>query len=132
VNVVVDTSVWSLFLRRKAIIDRNEHVQKLCFLLENETVFLVGIILQEILDGLKSEKQWNTLIKYSQPFPLVDCTRDDFIDAAKYKNRCRQRGIQAGTFDFLITAVCINHHMPLLTADQDFRHISKHCPLILL
>jgi predicted nucleic acid-binding protein len=131
-NVIVDTSVWSLFLRRKTRDIEEESVGKLVGLLKNDTIYLIGVILEEILDGIRSEKQMDTLIKYFRPFPLIGCIREDFTRAAKYKNLCRKHGMNAGTIDFLIAAVCVNHHMPLLTADHDFEHISRYCPVRLL
>jgi len=132
-NLIVDTSVWSLFLRRKEIKEDDLNVQKLRYYLENqECIFLIGLILQEILDGLNSNEQFDTLLKYFKPFPLIDLTRNDFIQAARLKNNCRSKGIQAGSIDFLITSVCINRNYPLLTADKDFSNISKYCSITLL
>jgi predicted nucleic acid-binding protein len=132
-NLIVDTSVWSYFLRRKKINNDNLFVKKLYYYIQNEDqIHLLGIVLLEILDGIKSQKQFELLINYFGPFPLIDLTRNDFIEAAKIKNKCRKQGIQASSIDFLITSVCINRNYPLLTADKDFKYISKHCSLILL
>ncbi|MBN1781406.1 PIN domain-containing protein [bacterium] len=132
-NLIADTSAWSLFLQRQKVSQQNDCVRKLRFSLENrDCIFLIGVILQEILDGLASEKQFNALTEYFRPFPLIECTREDYIKAVQLKNLCRKKGIQAGTIDFLIAAVCINHQMPLLTADRDFEYISAHCGLALL
>ena len=131
-NLVVDTSVWSLFLRRKKIDDENPFVQKLRYHLENQDcIFLIGMILQEILDGIDSHEHFNNLVKYFQPFPLINENRKDFIEAARLKSLCRRKGIQAGSIDFLIASICTQRHIPLLTADKDFLNISKHCSLIL-
>lgn len=45
------------------------------------------------------------------------------------RNRCRKRGIQAGTIDALIAQLCIRHELVLLTSDVDFTHIAKHTAL---
>lgn len=132
-NLVVDTSVWSLFLRRKKTDDENPDVQKLRYHLGNQDcIFLIGIILQEILDGIDSDDQFDKLAEYLQPFPMVEPNRNDFIEAARLKTLCRRKGIQAGPSDFLIVSICTQRNYPLLTADQDFYHILKHCSLILL
>ena len=132
-NLVVDTSVWSLFLRRKKIDDENPFVQKLRYHLKNQDcIFLIGLILQEILDGIDSDEQFDKLRKYFKPFALIDHDREDFIQAARMKAVCRRKGIQAGTIDFLIASVCTQRNYPLLTADKDFFNIAAHTSLTLL
>jgi predicted nucleic acid-binding protein len=63
---------------------------------------------------------------------MITCSRTDFINAAKLKNRCRSKGVQAGSIDFLIAAVCIDRNYFLLSADKDFVNIARHCPLLIL
>jgi len=62
VNVLVDTSVWSLALRRKA---RRDHamVDELAELIREGRVMMMGPIRQELLSGIKEElltHQWVT------------------------------------------------------------------------
>lgn len=133
VNLIVDTSVWSLFLRRKNVDEDNPHVLQLRQHIENQDcIHLVGIVLQELLDGLKSPKHFDLLLGYFDSFPLIDLIRDDFIEAARLKIKCRSKGIQAGSIDFLIAATAINRNYPLLTTDKDFRYIAKHCKIMLI
>lgn len=131
-NIVVDTSVWSLLLRKAKRNDEDAPLKKLRFYLEHEyCIYLVGPVLQEILDGLKNPSQFDLLVEYFEPFPLVECNRRDFIDAARLKNLCRSKGIQASSVDFMIASICSNREYSLLTTDKDFLYISKYCPLLL-
>jgi len=133
VNLIVDTSVWSLFLRRKKVDKDNPFVLQLRKHIENQDcIHLVGIVLQELLDGIKSSKQFDLLADYFNSFPLIELLRDDFVEAARIKNKCRNKGVQAGSIDFLIAATAINRNYPLLTADKDFLYISKHCEIMLI
>lgn len=133
VNLIVDTSVWSLFLRRGKVDTDNPFVLQLRHHIEKQDcIHLVGIVLQELLDGLKSPRHFDLLLDYFDSFPLIELVRDDFIEAARLKNRCRSKGIQAGSVDFLIAATAINRNYPLLSADKDFFYIAKHCRLMLI
>ena len=132
-NLVVDTSVWSLVLRRPRVDDSNIHVQAFRAHLEsNNRIFLLGNILQELLDGLRSSKQFDRLVTLLEPFPLLNVDRSTYIAAAELRTACRTKGIQAGPIDFLIATACCQHGYPLLTADQDFSRIAKHCDLVVL
>lgn len=132
-NLVVDTSVWSLFLRRRERSGDDPHVVRLRHHLEGQDcIHLLGPILQELLDGVKEQRQFDTLRDYLEPFPLIELVREDFIEASRLRNRCRSRGVQASPTDFLISASCVRRNYPLLTADNDFRHIAAHCRITLI
>jgi predicted nucleic acid-binding protein len=133
VNLVVDTSVWSLLLRRKNHDHNHPLVQKLKSCLEQQDgIFLVGTILQEILDGVRNEEQFIKLTEYFSVFPLLEVDRQDYVEASRLRNHCRSKGVQAGPADFLIAAACIRWDYPLLTADGDFNLIAKHSRLAML
>jgi predicted nucleic acid-binding protein len=133
VNLLVDTSVWSLFLRRRKANQSAPHVRRLRSHLEGQDcIHLIGPVLQELLDGVREAKQFDVLNDYLEPFPLLDLTREDFVEASRLRNHCRSRGVQASPTDFVIAAACIRRNYPLLTADKDFEHISTHSELTLV
>lgn len=127
--MLVDTSVWSLALRR----DRPPASREVSLLEEaitrGETVLMTGVILQEVLQGFFVEKRFRDLEKRLQAFPLLELARADYVSAAEIRSRCRTKGIQVATIDAQIAAAAIGHGCLLLTTDDDFRHISRHFPL---
>jgi len=133
VNLVVDTSVWSLVLRRPQVEETNRFVQAFRFhVTQGHGLLLIGNILQELLDGLKFLRDFHRLLALLEPFPLLELTRETYVEAAQLRNTCRSKGVQAGPIDFLIAAACIEHGYPLLTADQDFTHIAHHSDLVVV
>lgn len=132
-NLVVDTSVWSLLLRRPLVDESHPLVRAFRAHIEaDDGIFLVGNILQELLDGLRDKKDFDRLTRLLEPFPLLPLERDTYVAAAALRQRCRAKGIQVGPIDCLIAAACIQHNFPLLTADRDFLHIAQHSELIVL
>ena len=132
-NLVVDTSVWSLVLRRGNVDEENGWVRAFRKRMEDgDEVSLLGPILQELLDGLRRPEQFKRLQKILEPFPIEPLTREIYIQAAQLGNECRRRGVQAGPTDFLIAAACVEWNTPLLTADGDFSRIARHSALRLL
>lgn len=95
-------------------------------------VFLIGNILQELLDGLRNRKDFERLKKLLEPFPLLPLERETYVQAARLRQHCRSKGIQVGPIDCLIASACIEHGFPLLTNDRDFGHIAKHADLVVL
>ncbi len=132
-NLVVDTSVWSLVLRRRRVQEDDGHVRAFRACVEGgHGIHLIGNILQELLDGVKTSKDFERLIQIMAPFPMLALRRETYVAASKLRNHCRGQGIQASSVDFLIAAACIESGYPLLTADHDFRHIARCSELTLL
>ena len=127
--LLVDTSVWSLALRRDIAATQPEvwHLQQA--LLGEQTVVTTGLVLQELLQGFSGPKARGQIIDCFSSLPLVQPDRQDHIHAAALRTTCRRGGVQLGTIDALIAQICIRHQLTLLTTDQDFTHAGRHCPL---
>lgn len=123
--IFVDTSVWSLFLRRDG--ERHEpQVIRLRTTLESgEAIFTTGIVLQEILQGAGSPRSSDLILEHFSAIPCITPQRTDHVDAAALRNACRRAGWQIGTIDALIAQLCIRHGLMLLTTDQDFLRVKK-------
>lgn len=125
----MDTSVWSLLLRR----DRPSDVPQVDALRDaldtGNRVLCTGLILQELLQGFAGPKAKQQIVSRFAAFPLLNPDREDHIAAAELRNLCRTRGVQAGTIDSLLAQLCIRHELTLLTTDVDFDHIAKHTSL---
>jgi predicted nucleic acid-binding protein len=128
-NLLVDTSVWSLLLRR----DRPSRVPQVDVLVDaleaGNRVLCTGLILQELLQGFSGPKAKKQIVDRFAAFPLLNPDREDHIAAAELRNLCRTRGVQAGTIGALLAQLCIRHELTLLTTDADFDHIAKHTSL---
>lgn len=131
-RILVDTSVWSLALRRKAGIVNSETAMLKALIEEGEDIFLLGVILQEILQGIKNPKDFSALKGYFEAFPLIDLTREDYTKAAELKNHLIKKGKQASTIDALIASAAISYNCSLFTTDEDFSYIAAHSKLKLL
>ena len=129
-KVIVDTSVWSLALRRESQINFGP-VQELRALIQDHRAQMIGPIRQEILSGIRHESQFKKLKKHLDAFPDLPIPTEDYISAAKFFNLCRTRGVQGSNTDFLICAVAVRNKYSIFTTDKDFETFAKHVPIIL-
>ncbi|SPD73182.1 PilT protein domain protein [uncultured Desulfobacterium sp.] len=93
---------------------------------------ITPFIMQEILQGAASEKDFELLRKYlsTQRFYHLKDPLNSFIDAAKTYMKCRRKGITIrSTIDCLVAQTAIEHDLMLLHNDNDFRRMSKVIPL---
>ena len=127
-NVLVDTSVWSLALRR-AHPPEDAHVQELAELISEGRAALIGPIRQELLSGVKVPGQFRMLRDRLRAFPDVELAAEDYEEAAHDFNLCQARGIQGSNTDFLICAVAVRRRMTILTTDGDFQDYARVLPI---
>lgn len=128
-TLLVDTSVWSLALRRD-VDGAAPQVGALRVALEGvEIVVTTGLVLQELLQGFAGPRARRDILTRFTALPLLSPDRQDHVDAAELRNACRRAGVQLGTIDALLAQLCIRHDLTLLTTDSDFVHAAAHCTL---
>jgi hypothetical protein len=128
-GLLVDTSVWSLALRRDTPPEAPE-VEALSAALHGEAVVATcGIVLLELHRGLLPGRVRDEVTDRLSHLTWLEPQRDDYLAAADLATTCRRSGVQLGTVDSLIAQLAIAHDLDLLTTDQDFAHASAHIPL---
>lgn len=131
-SILVDTSVWSLLLLRKKTSPHPAALFLKRQIEEKTGLRLTGIIYQEVLQGIRSDTLFQSIKSYLREIPCLEMPPVLHEEAARLFNRCRQKGIQAGTVDCLIATASIHFDSPLLTTDPDFRHIAQYSDLRLV
>ena len=129
-KVLVDTSVWSLALRRKQPAD-SPVVTELIELIGEVRCQIIGPVRQELLSGIKSQVQFQQLRHHLRAFPDLETTTLDYESAADFFNLCREKGIQGSNTDFLICAIAARHKIPIFTTDENFTLFQPHLPITL-
>jgi predicted nucleic acid-binding protein len=127
-DVLVDTTIWSLALRRRrGDLNRYERllVSEWADLVRYGRARIIGLVRQELLSGIKTSAQFEALRKAVSVFldELVDT--GDHEAAAEAGNKCRSRGIAVSPVDMLICAVALRRGMSIFTTDPDFEKYAK-------
>ena len=125
----VDTTVWSLALRRGVVVDVPEVRVLKEALTEGGQIVTTGLVLQELLQGFTGPKAKADIIDRFAAIPLLAPDRVDHIAAAELRNTCRRAGVQVGTVDAILAQLCIRHKLSLLSTDGDFRNMARHIEL---
>jgi hypothetical protein len=131
-RVIVDTSVWSLALRRRAK-NLSPSQKALTFLLRDLVIdgdaILLGIVRQELLTGIADARTFESLSEHLRQFDDLPPEADDYERGASFANRCVRSGIAPGTVDMLICAIAVGRDLPILTLDDDFPRYAKVLPI---
>ena len=131
-NVLVDTSVWSLALRRKRqdlSAAELSVVEELADLTREGRVRTLGLIRQELLSGIKTAAQYEKLRVALRAFPDEGIETSDYEAAARASNECRSRGVTAPVVHALICHVAFSRQWGIFTTDPDFKAYAKVLPI---
>lgn len=130
-KVIVDTSVWSLALRRDSVAAASGEALVLEKLIRDYRVVMLGAIRQELLSGIRHTVQFERLRDKLYAFPDLDLAEADYETAAQFFNQCRNKGIQGSNTDFLICAAAVRRNLPVFTTDKDFLSFREHIGIAL-
>jgi len=129
-NVLVDTSVWSIALRRRkqklsSSLGDYFIIEELKELIKEMRVVIIGLIRQEILSGISDRSHFIKLRNYLRSFQDLPIDSNAYERAAEFYNLCRRKGIQGSHIDFLICSIAETHNLSIFTTDNDFINYAK-------
>jgi predicted nucleic acid-binding protein len=125
--ILVDSSVWIDFLRGIAT-PQSLHLRDL---LDKERLATADLVLAEVLQGSRGERDFSFVLQWMSTLPVVVIgSQDVAIEAARNHRRLRERGITVRkTIDTLIATRCIMDGFELLYSDRDFDPFVTHLGL---
>ena len=118
-SVVVDASVWIPYLR----LPGSPLGHQVFDLLARTRARLTTLTLAELLQGARSEGEFEGLRDLFRDVPRVHETPEDWIEAARLTSGLRRRGITVPLLDCCIASTCLRLGALLLTLDADFDRI---------
>lgn len=124
-RILVDTSVWIDFFNGIKSREADIIVE---YISHSYPVFLCPVIFQEILQGFKSDRDYNKSKELLLEFPFILSNPiEAAIGAANLYRSLRKKGITIRkSNDCLIAFYAISHSIPILFKDRDFSIINKH------
>lgn len=130
--ILFDTSVLSRVFRRRrpAAEERGLRAVFEELMASDVPLGLPGIVLQEVLSGIRSQRQLSDLTtKLLASFAVVPEGVPEHVEAARVKNTCLGKGLNVSGVDCLIAACAITGKHELFAVDEDFEAIAMHAPL---
>ena len=120
---LVDTTVW-IDLFRNADTPQVRELERLIH--SNEDVCICGVILTEVLQGIRDDKDYARTLASFDAFVLLPMSPLTFLKAAELYRTLRSHGLTIrNSVDCMIAAVAIEHDVPLLHNDRDYEAIAS-------
>ena len=122
--IAADTSVLIDYFQGK----NNIHTDKLDEVFAHHLLVLPPAVLVELLSDALLPKKF---IDKIEELPLLELTKNYWQRAGINRSKIISKKLKAPLADTLIAQSCIDHQVPLITRDTDFRHFVKYCGLTL-
>lgn len=126
--ILLDTNILSLMFRRN---DTPEYVRplrnRLQWLAGLQRVAVPGLVIQELLTGIRHPEQFQRICRGVQAIPVLQTTIEQHIEAAQLANRCLLHGVSAHVTDTLLASLALSMKGYVLTEDQDFLNMAPYC-----
>ena len=130
-KVIVDSSVWIDFFNGK----NTPAVQKFKTLIKQDIqIFITGIILQEVLQGFKDDREFSIALEHLTGFAILSVEEKELaIEAAQIFRTLRRKGKTIlSSNDFIIAVIAQKHDCVILTSDKHFKTIVQDMGIRLL
>ncbi len=127
-KVLVDTSVWIEFFRKKG----TNVSAKLREYLKLSQVCYAGPIAVELYQGAKTHKEIQVIDQLFQTIHYVDITRTHYHHAGLISQKAAREGKIFSTVDMILAVVAHEEQLLLFSLDSHFQDIAKYCTLSLV
>jgi predicted nucleic acid-binding protein len=127
-KVLIDTSVWIEFFRKKesSISSRLKEYLKL-----NQACY-TGPIAVEVYQGAKTPKEIQIIDQLLQTIHYVEITRMHYHHAGLISQKAAREGKVFSTIDMILASVAHDEQLFLFSLDTHFQEISRYCKLSLI
>ncbi|MGH8500323.1 MAG: type II toxin-antitoxin system VapC family toxin [Methylococcales bacterium] len=125
--ILVDSSVWIDYFNGTSTPESD----RLDAMLGTEPVALGDLILVEVLQGFRHDKDFKTAKELLTSLTLFDLSGKQMaIRSAENYRLLRRKGVTVRkTVDVIIATFCIEKELPLLHSDRDFDVFHEHLKL---
>ena len=117
-KVLVDTSVWVEFFRH-----RSEPGRLVEDLLMGHAVWTCGMVMFEILKGIRLEEEKTRVLQLLEILPYVEMTKALWLRASELSTDLRREGVTLPNSDLFIAAIALGHNLSVFTLDHHFKQI---------
>lgn len=126
-KVLVDTSVWIDFFRKK-----EPSYSRVLKLLDEDKICCIGLILAELIQGAKSREEVKTIKDFTYVFSFLDESGKLWEKAGELAYSLKRSGKQIGLSDCYIAIASNNEKVGILTLDNHLDTIRGHLDILLL
>jgi tRNA(fMet)-specific endonuclease VapC len=127
-KILIDTSIWIDYFKNKG-----SHIADIVDeILTADEVHVPRIVIAELIQGAKSEKEIAILEKFVDAFNIVDQREDTWIKAGRLSFMMKKKGKSINLSDCYIAVIAREHNCSIFTLDKHFDEIRRYTDINLI
>jgi hypothetical protein len=120
-RVLVDTSIWIDYFKG----EDEELLKKTDEFLTDAVVYVPKVVMAELIQGAKSEKEIAVIESFIEAFHIIDQTEHTWLKVGKLSYSMKRRGLNVNLVDCYIAVLAEEHHCKIFSLDEHFKVIKK-------
>jgi hypothetical protein len=120
-KVLIDTSVWIEYFKNK----NNQLAEKVDEVLTLSDVYVPKVVIAELIQGAKSEKEISVIEEFIDAFNIIDQTDKTWVNAGRLSFSMKRKGITVNLVDCYIALLANENNCKLFSLDEHFKSIKK-------
>lgn len=117
-SILADTSAWIEFFKPQSSIGK-----KLESLIMKNSVWVCGVVLFELVQGVRSEEEKDLILNAISELKYVEMTKRLWQKAGELSASLKKKGLNLPLSDIFIAALAIEHKLSIFTLDKHFEQI---------
>jgi predicted nucleic acid-binding protein len=127
-RILIDTSVWIEYFRNQSV-GLVGLVEKMA---KNGEICVPRVVMAELIQGAKSEKEISVIGEFMEAFTIVDQTDQTWLKAGRLSYELKRKGKNINLTDCYIAVLAQENDCAVLTLDRHFKDIHQHTRLPLV
>jgi len=127
-KILIDTSIWIDYFRNKS----SKISEKVDSILSNHEVYVPKIVIAELIQGAKSEREISVIEDFLGAFNIIDQKEATWLKTGRLCFNLRKKGKNVNLTDCYIAIIADEHKCQILTLDEHFKEIQKMLPITLI
>jgi predicted nucleic acid-binding protein len=120
-KVLIDTSVWIKYFRDKP----TSVSKKVDEILSRQEVYVPKIVIAELIQGAKSEREISVIEDFVDAFNVIDQREDTWIKTGKLSFNLKKKGKTINLTNCYIAVIAKEYECQIFSLDEHFKDIQK-------
>ena len=119
-RVLIDTCAWIDFFKSTT----GQLGTQVAYLIETDQATITGVVIAELLQGIKTEKENQQLKRLFQSLHYLKTEDHDWVQAGQLSQQLRNRSLTLPLTDILIATIAQRNAAAILTIDKHFQQVT--------
>jgi hypothetical protein len=127
-KILIDSSIWIDYFQNKS----SAISGKMDRILSKDEVYIPKIVIAELIQGAKSEKEISIIEDFLDAFHIIDQKEDTWLKAGRLSYDLKRKGKNINLLDCYITIIAQEYGCKIFSLNRHFKEIKSIADISLI